>query len=244
MLELTIKVTKEGVGKHIEVVAASNPHGLAVMLQALTPGEMFYTLSICFSKFSILAIYWRIFGINPVIKKVIIVVGCIVSGWTISVVRIRSLDLDKSTAKPEIVLGSHEWCGLCPTGKTVETSPPRTLYQSHQVLFDYILPERYHGLVYAYYTFAAYMESKDAQQRENPGDRSSLHGQFVSVDPVQSSVFTNIHECLCRVNNSFSYYVQRRPCRLHLGADQSYYLDDGGNQQVHSQQTNILAVNI
>jgi hypothetical protein len=95
MQELTSKVTHEGVGRHIQVVAASNPEGLITALQSLTPGEMFYTLSICFSKLSILAMYWRIFSINAMMRKVIVVVGCIVTGWTISVVCIKMVTLSR-----------------------------------------------------------------------------------------------------------------------------------------------------
>lgn len=93
MRGLTSKVVDAGVGKHIEVVAATRPHKLIIMLQALTPGEMFYTLSICFSKLSILAMYWRIFSVSKVMRKVMIVVGCIVVGWTISVVCTKAMTL-------------------------------------------------------------------------------------------------------------------------------------------------------
>ncbi|RFU35395.1 hypothetical protein B7463_g936, partial [Scytalidium lignicola] len=79
-----ITMSIEGVGKHIERVQLENPKGAIIMLQTLTPGEVLYTCSVCFSKFSILSLYWRIFGVTNM-RKLIIAIACIVTGWMISV---------------------------------------------------------------------------------------------------------------------------------------------------------------
>ncbi|TAQ83673.1 hypothetical protein B7494_g7999 [Chlorociboria aeruginascens] len=63
---VTILWLKKGVGKHIEVVAltATGPQGVVMVLKTVVPGGISYTLSILFSKYSILAFYWRIFGLT------------------------------------------------------------------------------------------------------------------------------------------------------------------------------------
>lgn len=74
-----------GVGRHIQYIGLTNPEGIITMLKTLTAGEMCYTVSISFSKFSILAFYWRLFGVTN-IRKLLIFVAAIVTGWMISVV--------------------------------------------------------------------------------------------------------------------------------------------------------------
>lgn len=119
----------------------------------------------------------------------------------------------------------------------MEHNTPGTLYQSHQVLSDHIVPERLHGLGFAYHAFAACMEVEYAYETESHSERASLHGQFVSIPLVVFLAFTNTHERLCCVNNSFGYYVQGGSCRFHLGADKRDYLDVHRSLLVHSQET-------
>jgi hypothetical protein len=109
-------------------------------------------------------------------------------------------------------LGCDKWCGLCPSCEAVEPNTSRTLCQSHQVLLDHIVPERYHRLGHASHTFAAYMELEDAYETESDGDWASLHGQFVSVNPFVFLAFTKTYKRVYCVDNSLDCYVQGRSC--------------------------------
>jgi hypothetical protein len=82
---LTYEGLKNGVGKHVDVVAASNLDGITTILKSLAPAEIAYTLSICFAKYSILAFYWRIFGVTHM-RTVLVILAFVVTGWGISVV--------------------------------------------------------------------------------------------------------------------------------------------------------------
>ena len=82
---MTLIGLKEGVGKHVEVVLASDPKALTIILKSITPAEICYTLSILFAKYSILGFYSRIFNFSAM-KTALIVIFLVVTGWAISVV--------------------------------------------------------------------------------------------------------------------------------------------------------------
>jgi predicted neutral ceramidase superfamily lipid hydrolase len=78
-------VLRFGVGNHVEVVEPVNPNGIIGILKLTVPGELLYTLSICFAKLSVLSFYWRIFGVTQM-RKVLIVLIVVVICWAVSVV--------------------------------------------------------------------------------------------------------------------------------------------------------------
>ena len=75
-----------GLGKHIVVVAAADPTAPIPFLKELLAGELVYTLSITFTKYSILAFYRRIFRVSRTIRIPIFVLTGIVSAWSVAVV--------------------------------------------------------------------------------------------------------------------------------------------------------------
>jgi len=85
---LTCQGIKLGVGKHIEVVLATDPSGdkITKILKSFPGAEISYTLSLSFAKLSILAFYWRIFGIKSALRKVLVALIAFVLCWTISAV--------------------------------------------------------------------------------------------------------------------------------------------------------------
>lgn len=74
-------------GTHI---ARYGPEGVKHFFIGLFVCEIFYTLTLCFTKFSILFFYWRIFG-KTNIQIPAAVLGSIVTGWGIAVVSPRPL---------------------------------------------------------------------------------------------------------------------------------------------------------
>lgn len=79
----TIIDTKKGLGLHFEILG---PDFVTNFFKLLFSAEIFYTLIICFAKFSILGFYWRIFGVDNTIKLPIYILGGVITGWGISVI--------------------------------------------------------------------------------------------------------------------------------------------------------------
>lgn len=73
---------QRGVGTHIYLHGLP---GIAHFFLNLFVCEILYTLSICFTKYSILMFYWRIFGTTN-IRIPIYVIGAVVTAWGLGVV--------------------------------------------------------------------------------------------------------------------------------------------------------------
>ncbi|KAL6718754.1 hypothetical protein ACLMJK_002988 [Lecanora helva] len=71
-----------GVGKHIE---STGPEGIRHFFLSLFVCEIFYTLTLCFTKCSILLFYLRIFG-RTNIRISLVILALIIAGWTIVVI--------------------------------------------------------------------------------------------------------------------------------------------------------------
>lgn len=85
-------------GKHIFIQPSPRiPVVVTVFLKSLFIAEMCYTGTIVFVKFSILAFYWRLFKMNGMVRRSIIVLAVIVSMWGIAVVRPFPATQKKST---------------------------------------------------------------------------------------------------------------------------------------------------
>lgn len=80
---------QRGVGTHL---ALFQPAAVKHFFINLFVCEIFYTLVLCFTKFSILLFYWRIFKTN--IRIPVIILATIVTGWGISVVSNGSSSLN------------------------------------------------------------------------------------------------------------------------------------------------------
>ena len=73
-----------GYGKHRE---AFGPHVDYYFFLGFFVAELTYTFIIVFVKYSILALYWRVFG-KQSMKWPVVVLGTIVTCWGLAVVRI------------------------------------------------------------------------------------------------------------------------------------------------------------
>ncbi|MCJ1313398.1 hypothetical protein MMC25_007076 [Agyrium rufum] len=73
-----------GLGRHVQAILAAYPEDVAAFLQIWFGGELAYTLSIAFLKFSILAFYWRLFAVSSM-PIALTIVAVIVVAWTVAV---------------------------------------------------------------------------------------------------------------------------------------------------------------
>ncbi|KAF4342798.1 integral membrane protein [Fusarium beomiforme] len=88
MLDVTCYMTtRGGFGKHIW---AAPPDGLEVYFLGLFIAEYLYTISIVFVKWSILALYWRIFGSIKSTRSLIWILFTIVLAWGIAVILVTT----------------------------------------------------------------------------------------------------------------------------------------------------------
>ncbi|XRM45278.1 hypothetical protein ABZX51_008378 [Aspergillus tubingensis] len=71
-----------GVGQHIYLYGLPGLHHFLLNLFIV---EILYTLSICFTKYSILMFYWRIFGMSN-IRYPIYLIAFVVTGWGLGVI--------------------------------------------------------------------------------------------------------------------------------------------------------------
>ncbi|GLA54045.1 hypothetical protein AnigIFM63604_011572 [Aspergillus niger] len=71
-----------GVGQHIYLYGIQGLHHFLLNLFIV---EILYTLSICFTKYSILMFYWRIFGMSN-IRYPIYLIAFVVTGWGLGVI--------------------------------------------------------------------------------------------------------------------------------------------------------------
>ncbi|RAL08854.1 putative integral membrane protein [Aspergillus homomorphus CBS 101889] len=79
---IMIDWVNHGVGQHIYLYGMPGLHHFLLNLFVV---EILYTLSICFTKYSILMFYWRIFGMSN-IRYPIYLIGFVVTGWGLGVI--------------------------------------------------------------------------------------------------------------------------------------------------------------
>lgn len=72
-----------GVGRHIWV---SSRNSSTLLFQGLFIAQFLYVGTVCFAKFSILAMYWRLFNIEHYVKVAIYVLAAIVACWGFGIV--------------------------------------------------------------------------------------------------------------------------------------------------------------
>ncbi|KAI9691900.1 MAG: hypothetical protein M1822_007973 [Bathelium mastoideum] len=87
----TVFMVNNGLGKHI-YVAPDPPNAAVRWAQGLFITEISYTLTMVAVKFSILALYWRIFWGNRSLRIAIWVIGSVVSVWGIVFVLVTIFD--------------------------------------------------------------------------------------------------------------------------------------------------------
>lgn len=78
----------QGYGVHYELLG---PSFVTHFFKNLFVGEILYTLTLCFAKFSILAFCWRLFGSTVSIRLPIYILGSLVTLWSIAVVGLISM---------------------------------------------------------------------------------------------------------------------------------------------------------
>jgi len=81
-LNITLGV-RQGYGVHFE---ALGPDFVTDFFRNLFVGEIFYTLTLCLAKYSILTFCWRLFGSTISIRLPIYILGAIITSWGIAVV--------------------------------------------------------------------------------------------------------------------------------------------------------------
>ncbi|CAG8953055.1 hypothetical protein HYFRA_00003249 [Hymenoscyphus fraxineus] len=74
--------TSLGLGKHVAVVQMESPNTVTTIFHTLVPAEFSYATSILFTKYSILAFYWRIFSVRSMMIAVRIMLA-ITTLWLI-----------------------------------------------------------------------------------------------------------------------------------------------------------------
>ncbi|WKT53919.1 hypothetical protein QSH57_004503 [Fusarium oxysporum f. sp. vasinfectum] len=87
--------TRGGFGKHIW---AAPPDGLEVYFHGLFIAEYLYTMSIVLVKWSILALYWRIFGSMKLTRLPISILFSIVLAWGIAVILVTTFQCSPVSA--------------------------------------------------------------------------------------------------------------------------------------------------
>ena len=71
-----------GLGRHVESVVPT----FSQFMKTYLAGDVIYTATLAFSKYSILALYWRIFGQASKVRLPIYILAALVSGWFLEVI--------------------------------------------------------------------------------------------------------------------------------------------------------------
>ncbi|KAH8687650.1 hypothetical protein BGZ60DRAFT_394117 [Tricladium varicosporioides] len=77
---LNVNYVQQGIGRHIKAVYEANPSGPKDILKTVIPADVSYFISLSFTKFSILAFYWRLFQASR-LRVGIYAVGITVIVW-------------------------------------------------------------------------------------------------------------------------------------------------------------------
>ncbi|KAH6683096.1 hypothetical protein B0J14DRAFT_138252 [Halenospora varia] len=85
---LNVNYVQRGIGKHIKAVYEIDPSGPKDILKTIIPADVSYFISLSFTKFSILAFYWRLFQASRLRVGIYVVGITVILWWLASIIAV------------------------------------------------------------------------------------------------------------------------------------------------------------